>query len=1335
MLSMGLVALGLALIVVGVVQSIVDRPAPVTPAEIAPPSIQVRARLAGIAPGGQTTGFGVAPDGSLAIVDRGRQHVIRFDATGGPLAEWGPGFGSGTDAVDLNGIAASGTDWYLLDRGGPRILQLDATGRATHTIDLQPLATYGPNGLAIDARGDVYLADTGGNRILVFNSGGSLIRTIGTAGAGLGQLKQPIGLSFGPDGAMFVSDFENNRIERFDAALQPTNAWPLTGHAFGVAVDGLGRVFVPDAEHDMVRMFSAQGDLLAELGGQAPDALGISAPVQVGLTPDGAALWVVGTDGLARVDLSTVSQIVPPSGSRGTPLPLGAAGGVLVALALAPLAWRTLARRDAHPLPLGEGWGEGHVEATESHAREEPSPGLGPVSSTPRGRGELLVTRRARITLAIGLVLFTTGTAGVVLAQIYFAGPTARSAPWAALALEIASGLVWAAGCAVSARALPLAWVADWPDRMAAAPRRGHAFTRPRMLMAGGAVVLGGLAAGMWYAGRFETAEATRTMLVWLFALALAVGACTRAPFGLLRRPALLTLIPPLLFFLALAPRLWQLADLPYGIWFDEAQGALEVRRVTDQGTYTPILNTYGKDTSGFFYLMPALSVVLSDKDLAARSAAALVGALTAPATYLLGRELFGWRVGLAAGIVLAFLRWHLNFSRLGFNPVSLPLCATLAFWLLARAVRRKSWSDVAWAGLALGVGLHAYTGFRGMPVVALVALAAAAVFYRWSPTTLLPRFGVYLGAAALAALPVIVFAVQDPTAFNGRTAQTLITTQSVSDAEKLRQIWDTLQRHALMFNVSGDMNGRHNLPGAPMLDSLTAGLVVLGLGWLLMRPRDWRTFLLLAWSAVAMSGGILTLAFEAPQAVRTFGVTPVLAVLAGLGLVASLDRLVAVVTLPRIVRAWRATVAVAALGAVALAWIGFTNLDTYFNRQMRDADVFGSFSTRETVPAKAALAGQGRYATILASTTMTPSVEAAFLVPDLQATIRPFDPGGDLPYRGPGPGLVFLETEHDQALADEVARMYPDAIRQPVRAPSGGKAIVEGFRLEPDVLAAHRGVQATYRGADGATTVVSEARPEFDPTGGSPVPPVALPADVTWQGGMGLETTGEYSFRAPSDFELRIDDQLLSSAAGAGVRVRLVRGSHAIRLSGRVESGRPAALEWRPPGARQWQPIAAEALFIPPPGGLGLQLTLWPALDAGTQPAEGYVDPVLSHFYHVSPFARLHLDPPVWAAEWVGQLDAPDSGTYGLLLDYSQTAGVWIDDRQILGNLNGLPDIRNAILAMTSGRHAIRVRYEKTVEGSPWITLSWTPPGAPPAVVPGSALFAPPPVVLGPAQ
>ena len=389
------------------------------------------------------------------------------------------------------------------------------------------------------------------------------------------------------------------------------------------------------------------------------------------------------------------------------------------------------------------------------------------------------------------------------------------------------------------------------------------------------------------------------------------------------------------------------------------------------------------------------------------------------------------------------------------------------------------------------------------------------------------------------------------------------------------------------------------------------------------------------------MSGGILTLAFEAPQAVRTFGVTPVLAVLAGLGLVASLDRLVAVVTIPRVVRAWRQRWPLRRWARWRLAWIGFTNLDTFFNRQMRDPDVFAAFSTRETVPARAALEGGGRYESILASKTMTPSVEAAFLVPDLQATIRQFDPAGDLPYRGQGPAWSSSRRS--------TIRRLPTKSRACTRMPSANRSERRA--------AARRSSKASASSPTCCWRAVA-CKPRIAAQTGRPscVPKHAptsirawaahrsrLPAQVTWQGALALDTTGEYSFRIPSGFELRIDDGVVASAAGPAVRVRLVRGNHALRLSGTIAQTAPARLEWLPMGSGgQWQPIPAEVLFLPPAGGLGLRLTLTPGLDAHSQPMEEYVDPVLSHYYHLSPFSRLHLDPQVWTADWVGQLDAP---------------------------------------------------------------------------------------------
>ena len=92
----------------------------------------------------------------------------------------------------------------------------------------------------------------------------------------------------------------------------------------------------------------------------------------------------------------------------------------------------------------------------------------------------------------------------------------------------------------------------------------------------------------------------------------------------------------------------------------------------------------------------------------------------------------------------------------------------------------------------------------------------------------------------------------------------------------------------------------------------------------------------------------------------------------------------------------------------------------------MTDPRVWESFSTRETIPSRVAAERGASFEAILGSATIAPSPQAALLAPEWRDKIRIFDATADLPYRGRGPALVLLETEHDAALADEVARYYP---------------------------------------------------------------------------------------------------------------------------------------------------------------------------------------------------------------------------------------------------------------------------------------------------------------------
>ena len=173
-------------------------------------------------------------------------------------------------AVDASGNV------YVAERGYNRIRKLDSNGNY-----LTQWGSYGagngsfsyPTGVALDAAGNVYVADWGNNRIQKFDSNGNYLTQWGSYGTGNGQFYGPVGLAVDGSGNVYVSDYANNRIQKFDSEGNYLTQWGSYGTGNGqfflprgLAIDAAGDVYVVDTANDRIQKFDSNGNYLTQWG-------------------------------------------------------------------------------------------------------------------------------------------------------------------------------------------------------------------------------------------------------------------------------------------------------------------------------------------------------------------------------------------------------------------------------------------------------------------------------------------------------------------------------------------------------------------------------------------------------------------------------------------------------------------------------------------------------------------------------------------------------------------------------------------------------------------------------------------------------------------------------------------------------------------------------------------------------------------------------------------------------------------------------------------------------------------------------------------------------------
>ena len=164
-----------------------------------------------------------------------------------------------------------------------------------------------PLGVAIDTitpgggpTNQVFIADTGNNRIQRFTATGFPLAQFGRPGSGEGQFREPGGLTISPDRKVVVADTGNNRIQvlgqdgTFIRAFGGTGSWPgQFNRPVGVAFGRDDNLFVVDQGNSRIQQFTADGQFVTAFGGAGSNPGQFNAPT--GIAIDGDAILVVDT--------------------------------------------------------------------------------------------------------------------------------------------------------------------------------------------------------------------------------------------------------------------------------------------------------------------------------------------------------------------------------------------------------------------------------------------------------------------------------------------------------------------------------------------------------------------------------------------------------------------------------------------------------------------------------------------------------------------------------------------------------------------------------------------------------------------------------------------------------------------------------------------------------------------------------------------------------------------------------------------------------------------------------------------------------------------------------
>lgn len=172
--------------------------------------------------------------------------IIVVDEHGKVLRSFGKGLYARPHGISLD---PEGNVWAV-DSNTSVVYRFTPEGEVLLRIDVGNVpdtdrASRGATNVKVSEEGLVYITDGYTNsRVLVYDLNGNKIREWGSHGMGPGEFRIPHAIAVGPDGNIYVADFQNGRVQIFTPEGEYLKEWHYGGRLDNLAFSPDGELFI-----------------------------------------------------------------------------------------------------------------------------------------------------------------------------------------------------------------------------------------------------------------------------------------------------------------------------------------------------------------------------------------------------------------------------------------------------------------------------------------------------------------------------------------------------------------------------------------------------------------------------------------------------------------------------------------------------------------------------------------------------------------------------------------------------------------------------------------------------------------------------------------------------------------------------------------------------------------------------------------------------------------------------------------------------------------------------------------------------------------------------------